>query len=315
MISIATDCSGIDAPIFAMKRLGIPIKHIFSSDIDKHARESIKKNCKPQHIYDNIVNSEPTHSDIYVCGFPCQSFSMAGKRLGFSDESRGNIFFECLKHIKKSKPKVFILENVKGLLNHDNGETFKIIINSLNKLKIYNVYWKVLNSKDFGIPHNRERIFIIGIRKDAQKNPFEFPKPKPNNCKTIEFILEKSSIAAKYKFLTPFEKNTIKHHQNVYMKKGLDIFKENYIIDAGASPEFSSIMKGICPCLKATRSNYYMTKYRRKLTPREVLRLQGFPDSFKIVVSDNQIYKQAGNSITVDVLAKLIKSILKSIKL
>jgi DNA (cytosine-5)-methyltransferase 1 len=309
MISVATDCSGIDAPIFAFKKLKIPIKHVFSCDIDANARVSIEANCKPANLFENIFRNhkKSLYADFYFLGFPCQTFSMAGKREGFSD-TRGTVFFEGVKYIKNAKPKVFVLENVKGLINHENGETFKVILKSLKMIRLYHIYFKVLNSKDFGVCQNRERVFIVGIRKDVQSKGFEFPTPCRKKDTSLHSIIESNP---KIRAMSDFEKRTLKKHQTCKKRKGIDIFKQNYIVDTGASFEFSSIMENICPCLKATRCDYYLTKYQRKLTPRECLRLQGFPDSFKIKISDNQVYKQAGNSITVNVLAELIKCIIK----
>uniref|UniRef100_A0A6C0FBU3 DNA (cytosine-5-)-methyltransferase n=1 Tax=viral metagenome TaxID=1070528 RepID=A0A6C0FBU3_9ZZZZ len=312
-ITVGTDCSGIDAPIFAFKKLRVPIKHVFSCDINSHAKKSIMANCNPQFFFDDIrrQHKNALYTDFYFLGFPCQSFSSAGKRLGFDDE-RGNIFFQGFKHIQNAQPKVFILENVKGLLNHNEGNTFSTILRKLKSLKSYNIHYKLLNSKNFGVSQNRERIFIVGIKKHFEKKQFEFPKPYNKPIPHISEFLDKSAI--KYP-LSNFESNTIKNFFEKYNAKGIDISKSYYIIDVGASPQFSSIMQNISPCLKATRCDYYITKLRRKFTPQECLRLQGFPNSFKKVVSDSQIYKQAGNSITVNVLCEILKQVFKALNI
>ena len=180
-LRIGTDCSGIEAPIQALKKLKIKYSHEWSCEIDKHAQASIKANYNPKILYDDITKrqiSKLHDIDMYVCGFPCQTFSMAGKRQGFED-ARGTIFFYCVKVIRKKQPNVFILENVKGLMSHDNGNTWKTVLSTLNKLKDYNIYHKVLNTRDYGIPQNRERIFIVGIKKTSMNGRiFEFPKKK-----------------------------------------------------------------------------------------------------------------------------------------
>ena len=143
----------------------IPFIHEFSSEIDKYCITTIKANFNPKIIFGDMKErklKEIPDIDLYVCGFPCQSFSLAGDRLGVRDP-RGTIFWECLRVIKYKKPMIFVLENVKGLLSIDKGETFKTMIHELENLKIYNVYWKVLNTADYGIPQSRKRVFIIGM--------------------------------------------------------------------------------------------------------------------------------------------------------
>ena len=179
MLRVGTDCSGIEAPIMALKQLKIPFRHEFSSEIDKHCIASIKANYKPKKIFGDMKKrkiKDIPDIDLYICGFPCQPFSMAGERKG-TEDSRGTIFYECLKVIKNKKPNYFVLENVRGLITIDGGKTFESIIQSLENLKIYNVEWKVLNTKDYGIPQNRERVFIVGIKKSLKKK-FEWPKKK-----------------------------------------------------------------------------------------------------------------------------------------
>ena len=167
MIRIGTDCSGIEAPIQALKRMGIPFRHRFSCEKDIHCQESIQANYHPEQ-FDTDMTTRYVRSlpaiDLYVCGFPCQPFSLAGKRQGVEDD-RGTIFRYCLEVIHTLRPKCFILENVKGLLNIDDGRTFDAIITSLQRLK-YHITWKVLNTKDYGIPHQRERLYIIGLLSD-----------------------------------------------------------------------------------------------------------------------------------------------------
>ena len=206
MLRVGTDCSGIDAPIEALKQLNIPYTHIFSSEIDKFC---IKANYKPEIIFgdkDGLfpegditkrnINDVPD-IDLYVCGFPCQTFSLSGKRKGF-DDKRGIVFFSCLEVIEKKQPQYFILENVKGLLSHDKGKTWNIIWNSIIELEKYGyiIKWKVLNTRDYGIPQNRERIFIVGCKN----KDFEWSEKKEmdnlenyidwNDKKKIIYLIE-----------------------------------------------------------------------------------------------------------------------------
>lgn len=194
MIKVGTDFSGIGSPEAALKRLGIPHENIFACDIDKYAKASFLQNNSPNKFYDDITTrdySEVPQLDLYVAGFPCQSFSMAGKRGGF-DDVRGTLFFNVAEFIKVNQPKCFILENVRGLLSHDKGRTFQTItdvlhngggtlngqmgFDSIDDGLGYHIYYKVLNTKDYGIPQNRERVFIVGF-KDWKE--FRFPKEIP----------------------------------------------------------------------------------------------------------------------------------------
>ena len=181
-LRIGTDCSGIEAPIQALIQLNIPHKHIWSSDIDKWCIKSIKANYSPERIYGdkdgdykdgdirNRNHEELPDIDLYVCGFPCQPFSQAGDGKGLED-GRGNVFFSCIATVRTKRPKYFILENVKGILWNDKrdkkdkyGETWKIIWSEIERLTElgYYVDWKVMNTRDYGIPQNRERVYIVG---------------------------------------------------------------------------------------------------------------------------------------------------------
>ena len=193
MIKIATDFSGVGSPETALKRLGIEHQVLFACDIDKYARTSYEALHKPQHMFEDITTrpTDFTQLDLYVAGFPCQSFSVAGNRKGFECPTNGTLFHTLSEFIKINQPKCFILENVKGLINHDNGRTFQIIKDKLSgsggsvndQMFLtdidglgYHIHYKVLNTKDFGLPQNRERIFIVGFKDPRQ---FSFPIGEP----------------------------------------------------------------------------------------------------------------------------------------
>ena len=318
-ISVGTDCSGIESILYALKKIKQKYKHIFSCDNNKNVKKSILANFKPSIFYDNMLtrNIETVpYVDLYVCGFPCQPFSIAGKKLGFNDLIKGNIFFKCFQYIKMKSPKIFILENVLGLISHNGGKTFDTINNTLADLNMYKVYSFKMNTKKYGIPQNRQRLFFIGIKKDILKNELTIPKEIPLKKTVISIIKRLKDKPTDLQYhLSDFEKKNLVLLRAKYKDKNIDIDKVAIIADLGASFRFMSQMKNICPTLKATRSNYYVTTLKRKLTPREALALQGFPKKFKIVVSDNQIYKQAGNSISVNVLYYLLEEIFKSVEL
>ena len=308
-LKIGTDCSGIEAPIVALNLLGINYSHEFSCDNDKYAKETIMHNYKPKIFYDNIFERDHTklpNIDLYCCGFPCQSFSTAGKREGFNKPNKeGVIFFECLKVIKAKKPNYFLLENVKGLIRHDKGKTFKRILDLLSKLKNYNFYYKVLRTSDYNIPQRRDRIYFIGIKKNIEKNKFNFPKIIKPTIK-LDDILE-NKTKSKKKILS----NKKKFIVNKKSKKLGIIHNNSWAINLNASYPYATTTKDMTPCLVTTCNMVYLTKYNRFLTPRECLRLQGFPDSFEPVSKKNQIYKQAGNSMSTNILCFLIMELLK----
>lgn len=195
MLRVGTDCSGIESPIEALIQLGIRHKHVFSSEINKYCIQSIVANYTPEIIFGDIMDrniNDVPDIDLYICGFPCQPFSMLGNRKGVQD-TRGTIFERCLEVIKIKSPIYFILENVQGLLSvgkrakpsKNLSETFQYIINTLENIGEYKVYWKVLNTSDFGLPQNRKRIYIIGTKKT-------FEWPKPIKCKNLKNFVDKT---------------------------------------------------------------------------------------------------------------------------
>ena len=169
MLRIGTDCSGIEAPIQALQQLGIPFEHSFCCEKDKYALQSIQANYTPKKIYNDNLHALLPDIDMYICGFPCQPFSLMGNKMG-TEDSRSNIMYQCIKVVKKKLPKVFILENVKNFKFIQKGQPFNYLLKQLKNIKnangelAYNVYHDILNTKDYGIPQNRERIFFIGIR-------------------------------------------------------------------------------------------------------------------------------------------------------
>lgn len=210
-LNVATDFSGVGAPELALNRLGIDYNLIFACEKDKFARKSYLSLHNPIHFYDDITTRTLDRStppiDLYFGGFPCQPFSAAGKREGFND-TRGTLFYHLASFIEKNKPKVFVLENVKGLLSHDKGNTFKTVLRTLHDIG-YNIHYKVLNTKDFGLPQNRERVFIIGF---TDFRLFNFPTGSPLRC-TIKDVLE-DEVDDKYYLSEKMIKGFSKHNDN-----------------------------------------------------------------------------------------------------
>ena len=223
-MKVGTFFSGIGSPEQALLNLSIKHEIEFACDIDKYARETYLKNFDCKNMYEDITDldmKDLSYVDLLVFGFPCQAFSMAGKRGGFED-TRGTLFYDALRYLKEHKPRYFIAENVKGLLSHDSGKTFQTIIDCLalttnTQMSLmpfdnlgYHIYYKVLNTKDFGIPQNRERIFIVGIRDDADNN-FKFPKEIPLKLKLKDLL--QINVDNKY-YLSNKAVDRIKRHNN-----------------------------------------------------------------------------------------------------
>ena len=298
IIRIGTDCSGIEAPIQALRNINIYFSHEFSSDIDRYCIDSIRANYTPKKIFTDITKrniKEVPDIDLYVCGFPCQPFSLAGNKKGTKDK-RGKIFYSCLEVIKYKKPKYFLMENVKGLVTIENGIFFNNILKLLQDLKIYDVYWKVLNTKDYGIPQNRERLYIIGIRKNLRKT---FNWPTPVKMKNLISFIDKNDTQKKVVPNFIKESNMLKN-----------IPKNSLVVDF-SYPKCRYINSDkICPCITTTCNNLWCIPLKRYLNIEELLKLQGFPKNFKQVVSDTQMKKQIGNSMSVCVLENIFKKLL-----
>lgn len=364
-IRVATLFSGIGAIEYAFKRLNLKTELIFASDIDKHVKESYfaNYNINDSRWYSDVkdVNGRKYKNqiDLLVGGSPCQSFSMVGKRKGFKD-TRGTLFYDFARIVKESQPKVFIFENVKGLINHDKGNTFETIKATFDELG-YRYFYQVMNAKDYGIPQHRERIFVIGF-KDKSID-FEFPEPIKLEYKMQDFL--EDYIDSKYylkekgvKFVTS-SKNRQKrytqingdialcqkanqqfnwHGDFVFENQNEQEFNEfifdvnqveekyylsekvkDYVLSSGTKNFKTTIKTDLevaRPLLQSMHKMHragvdnYVTHDKgriRKLTPKECLRLMGFRDDFKQVVSDTQMYRQAGNSIVVDVLIAILK--------
>ncbi len=315
-LKVGTDCSGIEAPLQALKLLNIPHKHIFSCDNDPHVVTSIKANNSPKILYDDIFtrnDKELPLIDLYIAGFPCQTFSTLGKRQGFHD-TRGTVFFQCYTAIRNCSPNFFILENVKGLINHDKGKTFETILDELEKLKQYNVYWKLFNTKDYGVPQSRERIYIVGIKKNIDLG-FKFPKPVPLEITVRDIIIDNPDIDPKFGYLTNHKQNLIDE-----LKKNQKVgdLSDNWSMNLNVSNyKRCGPMKDICPTILAGNGGdciFYLSSIQRRYTPREYLNLQGFGD-FNQAVSNSKLYKQIGNSMSVNILAFIYKAILTKVKL
>ncbi len=316
--------AGIGGFRMAMQNLGG--KCVFTSEWDKEAQKTYQANYG-EVPFGDITKEEtkkfiPDGFDVLCAGFPCQAFSIAGKRGGFED-TRGTLFFDVAEIIKRKKPKAIFLENVKGLRNHDKGKTLETILNVLrNDLDYYVPDPQIINAKDFGVPQNRERIYIVGFRKDQNVSRFEYPKPLQ---KKVEFkdIREKKVPPTKFYLSTQYLQ-TLHNHRERHASKGngfgFEIIPDNGIANAvvcgGMGRERNLVIdKRIKDFTPTTHIKGEVNREGiRKMTPREWARLQGFPDNFLIPVADASAYKQFGNSVAVPAIQATAKEIILRLK-
>lgn len=312
---------------FRMAMQSIGGKCVFSSEWDSQAQKTYLLNYGDVPFGD--ITSEATKSfipddfDILCAGFPCQSFSLAGKRLGF-EETRGTLFFDVAEIIKRKRPKAFFLENVKGLLIHDKGKTIKTMLNILrNDLGYFVPDPQVVNAKDFGVPQHRERVYIVGFRNDQGVNEFTYPT-STDSTRTFADVKEENVVSAKYYLSTQYIKTLIAHKERHLAKGngfGYEIIKDegiaNAIVVGGMGRERNIVIDNrLTDFTPVTNIKGEVNRQGwRKMTPREWARLQGFPDDFIIGVSDASAYKQFGNSVAVPAIQETAKQIIKRINL
>jgi len=277
-------------------------KNVFTSEWDKDAQKMYEANFGEVPYGDiNLIepNYIPDH-DILLAGFPCQPFSIAGKGLGFAD-TRGTLFFNIEKILETKKPRAFLLENVKRLTTHDNGQTIAVILEKLKNLG-YTVYSKIFNSLDFGLPQKRERIYIVGF---LQAVHFDFPKPLGYYKPLSEFLENDNEIAPSY-----FLSETIKQ-KRLNAVKGSPPFPSIWHENIGGN---ISALPYSCALRAGGSYNYLVVNGVRRLTDREMLRLQGFPDDFKINLPYSALRKVAGNSVSVPVIKAIAAEMIKSLR-
>ena len=293
---------------------------VFSSDSDRFAKLTYMKNFGEIPFGDitKIELADIPEADMLLAGFPCQAFSQAGYRNGFQD-TRGTLFFNIEKIIRAKKPKFILLENVKGLVNHDGGKTFAVILEKLrSELGYFVPEPKILNSRNFGVPQNRERIYIVAFRDHSLGRKFCYPTGTPTR-RTVDGILE-HTVSAKY-FLPTSTLRMLENHRKRHHSKGngfgMQILDPNSVSNSvlvgGMGRERNLIIDFERYKLIPKRDRLHLNPQGiRRLTPREFGRLQGFPEKFAIEVSDSQAYKQFGNSVSIPVVSKVITSILST---
>lgn len=306
-LRVGTAFSGIGAPEWALKQLGIEHSNEFMIEINKNARKSYLANFTPKQTFEDITKIDYNtlnDIDIFFFGSPCQSFSMQGKRRGLED-TRGTLIYNGLQIIEAKQPRYFFYENVRGLTNDDKGNTFKVIKAAFEELN-YNIQYKVLNAKNYGSPQNRERLFIVGIRKDINQT-FKFPQPlsyipcvndiiKMDEPITDNLLLDTTFIVPK----VPNPKTDIK------------IVAEFSNLRYASDKRICST-EGISPCLTkgGSKTRFFDTKHKlyRRLSEQELSRIQGFGDDYIFPVANTHIKEQLGNSMAVQVMQSLLTNL------
>jgi len=315
--------AGIGGFRMAMQNLGG--KCVYTSEWDLEAQKTYKANFGEVPFGDITTKDSkqfiPDDFDVLCAGFPCQAFSIAGKRGGFED-TRGTLFFDVAEIIKIKQPKAIFLENVKGLKNHDKGKTLSTILNVLrNDLNYYVPEPRIINARDFGVPQNRERIYIVGFRKDNEVADFSYPEPFEMKVKFSD-VKEKKVVPTKYYLSTQYL-TTLHNHKERHKSKGngfgFEIIPDtgiaNAIVVGGMGRERNLVLDDrITDFTPTTHIKGLVNREGiRKMTPREWARLQGFPDDFVIPVSDASAYKQFGNSVAVPAIQATAKNLLEKL--
>ncbi len=328
-LRVATVFSGIGAFEYSLKRANIDHQIIFACDIDKYVKKSYFTNYEISYDcwYDNISDIDgkkyEDKVDIFVGGSPCQPFSVAGNQEGFSDP-RGQLFYDFIRLIHEIKPSVFIYENVKAIMNNNNGDTWDKISEGFTSTG-YHWKYEVLNSKDYGIPQSRSRVFIVGFKNVDDYSDFSFMPPLALKLK-LQNLLEDHfnenmhmsndlyDMSKDFNLIAPFYiKDPIKIDDRYFLSHKLMRYVtatniKNFNNKLDLDPKIAKTLVATMHKMHRTGIDNYITygARLRRLTPRECLRLMGFDDRFKIVVSDTQMYRQAGNSIVVDVLIGIL---------
>ena len=321
--------AGIGGFRIAMQELGG--KCVYSSEFDAQAQKTYMANYGEMPFGDitkELTKSYiPDNFDVLCGGFPCQAFSLAGKRLGFEDETRGTLFFEIEDILRRKQPKAFFLENVKGLMIHKGGKTIQTILEHLDDAGYDVVPPQTVNAMDFGVPQHRERVYIIGFRKDLHidTTQFKYPEPQTVGDKRPRFrdVMEENEVSVKYYLSTVYMDTLIRHkarHEAAGHGFGYKIIDldgvANAIVVGGMGREGNLIIdKRLTNFTPVTNIKGEVNRDGiRKMTPREWARLQGFPEEFKIVVADASAYKQFGNSVAIPAIKATAENMLNTLK-
>lgn len=318
-LRLASFFAGVGGIDIGFERTGM-VSTVYANEIDEYPVKTFEKNfylkVDNRDIHD-VKSSDVPDVDVIAGGFPCQAFSIAGYRQGFDDEKgRGTLFFELMRIIKDKKPEVVFLENVKNLVGHDNGNTFKVILEELTKAGYHSKY-KVLNAMEYGnTPQNRERIYIVSFKNKDVYNNFEFPEPVQLTKSLKDVIDFENKVDEKYYYTKG------KYANNLYERLKEDMDDENAVYQ-WRRQYVRKNQSGVVPTLTANMGTgghnvpLVLTKHGiRKITPHEAFNVQGFPTDFKLPTDmvDSRLYKQAGNSVCVDVIYRIAQNIMTALE-
>lgn len=318
-LRLASFFAGVGGIDIGFERTGM-VSTVYANEIDEYPVKTFEKNFSlkvdNRDIHD-VKSSDVPDVDVIAGGFPCQAFSIAGYRQGFDDEKgRGTLFFELMRIVKDKKPEVVFLENVKNLVGHDNGNTFKVILEELTKAGYHSKY-KVLNAMEYGnTPQNRERIYIVSFKNKDAYNDFEFPEPVQLTKSLKDVIDYENKLDEKYYYTQG------KYANNLYERLKEDMDEENAVYQ-WRRQYVRKNKSGVVPTLTANMGGgghnvplVYTKHGIRKLTPKECFNVQGFPTDFKLPTDmvDSRLYKQAGNSVCVDVIYRIAQNIIQALE-
>ncbi|CAE8638074.1 unnamed protein product [Polarella glacialis] len=310
----------MDTPVSALKVLKVKYQHEWSCDIDAQVKKTIYANHPPKTWFPDLMtrdNSAAPDIDLYVAGFPCQAFSSAGLMKGFKDK-RGKVFYGVCDVIDVKRPSAFILENVKGLLSHDQGRTFDTVLKTLSGIGngAYTIDWRILNTHDHGVPQNRQRVYFVGIRTDVLHKTAKFTWPEPIERPSIEKFLDRRSRVPTMSDLPPTSSGTA--HSNVkaalkdLVKAGSDPLNQPFVIDCDGTAGWGARMEDRTPAMTCGRAaGHWVTNRGRRMRTDEMMRLQGMDEKgFVQDVSDRQLGKQIGNAMSQNVLERIMVTLL-----
>jgi len=307
----------METPIMALKKLKVPIKHVFSCDTDKACKMQITTNFPEAKFFDDLMtrdnySKDTPAADLYIAGFPCQPFSAAGKGRGLQD-ARGTVFFGCKSYIEAKKPRMFILENVKAILSNDEGRTWELIWSTLTSLHngAYHVEYRVLDTQEHGVPQSRPRVYIVGILKAFLPRGFTtLPWPEPLPLLSIEPLLDPIQRRPTMKDLPPrYPKTPYNGAREVLQQLQQEKqapFSTTYLIDVDASARYRTYMDDKVMCMTKSRPcGFWISSRGRRMNLDEMLRLQGMERCFQQVVSDKHLGAQIGNAMSQNILERI----------
>lgn len=330
MITLGTDCTGIDAPYAALAHLG-PVNYVFASDIQPLIRDFLNgMDNSPTTVHSSVAERvaklDPVRDrvDLYVAGFPCQAFSELGKRKGFTD-ARGTVFFDIFTYLQLCEPSVFVLENVTGLIKHDKGRTFGRINSMLSTLP-YRIYSRVISPTDLSFPQSRKRIFIVGVhdRLGYEQNPLDRVEPLSAPIELKDILQSNHEAYHSHppcmRPLTTKLTQSLSRVTDKHKLAGIDVNKQLCIVNIGISKRFAcGCNPGTCPCLKTYSQYYYITTLQRYITPIDALRIQGFENAEEMIKANPKVcatkwFFWAGNSMCVPVIRSILQPLVTILK-